>query len=249
MLVFTNSGRYAKAIIPWRRRDDNPQNKRIIIEDAKTKQRILNVKAGILNRESGEIYFEPVSGSDTYYVYYMPYKNEDGSNYPKGIYLKPDTTASAEWIDELNASNNIPLATVKEIQSIDSFDTFYPMEIIADKVETEQLIQKNKSEPYLIFPEDRLHSIRMTNDLPQRWIASGPKNNFNGEALKGENFAFQLGVYALQNLGSVKIDFSSLTSSSGKAISSNNIFCINTNGIGYDGIPFSKTLNITQNKV
>jgi hypothetical protein len=249
VLVFTNSGRYAKAMIPWRRRDENPQDKRIIIEDAKTQQRILNVKAGNINREYGEIYFEPVSGSDTYYLYYMPYKNEGRSNYPKGIYLKPDTTASAEWLNGFKANNNIPLATVKEIQSIDSFNTFYPMEIIATKGETGDLIQKNKSEAYLIFPEDRLHSIRMTNDLPQRWIESGPKNNFIGKALKGENFAFQLGVYALRNLENVKINFSILTSSNGNIISSDNIFCINTNGIGYDGIPFAKTLNIAQNKV
>ena len=176
-------------------------------------------------------------------------KIEGRSNYPKGVYLKPDTTASDEWLTGLNNNGNIPLASVKEMQSIDPFNTFYPMEIIATKEETEQLIQKNKFQSYLIFPEDRLHSIRMKNDLPQRWIESGPKNNFKGEALKGENFAFQLGIYALQKLENVKIKFTNLKSFSGKTISSNNIFCINTNGVGYDGIPFTKILNVEQNKV
>jgi len=249
VLVFTNSGRYAKAIIPWRRRDENPQDKRIIIEDAKTQQRILNVKAGTLNREYGEIYFEPVSGSDTYYLYYMPYKNEGRSNYPKGIYLKPDTTASAEWLNGLNTNSNIPLATVWEMQSIDEFNSFYPMEVIATKDETEQLIQKNKSEAYLIFPEDRMNSIRMTDDLPQRWIERKPGNPWSGTTSIGENFAFQLGGYALKNLEDVKITFTNLTSRTGKIISSENIFCINTNGIGYDGIPFTKTLNIDSGKI
>ncbi len=193
ILVFTNSGKYAKAIIPWRRRDEDPQYKRIIIEDAKTGQRILNVKAATLNREYGEIYFEPVSGTGMYYVYYMPYKNEGRSNYPRGIYLKPDTTASADWFNGLNSNSNIPLAAVKEIQSVDSFNTFYPMEIIATKKETEQIIQKNKAEPYLIFPEDRLHSIRMTNDLPQRWIETGPKNDFKGESFERRKFCFSVG--------------------------------------------------------
>jgi hypothetical protein len=109
VLGFTYSGSYAKAVIPWRRRDENPQDKRIIIEDAKTQQRILNVNTGTLNRESGEIYFEPVSGKGTYYVYYMPYKNEGRSNYPKGVYLKPDTTASDEWLNGLNNNSHIPL--------------------------------------------------------------------------------------------------------------------------------------------
>ncbi len=249
VLEFNGNSKIAKAIIPWRRRDNHPELKKIIIEDATTQRRILNVKAANLNREFGEIYFEPVSGTGTYYVYYMPYKNEGRSNYPKGVYLKPDTTASPEWLNALNSNSNIPLANVKEIQSIDSFNTFYPMEIIATKDETDKLIQENKSKPFLIFPEDRLHSIKMINDLPQRWIENGPKDSFNGEASKGENFVFQLGVYALQNLENVKINFTNLTSSSGKVISAKNIFCINTNGIGYDTISFSKTVNIEQNKI
>ncbi len=247
VLKFASSGKYAKAIIPWRRRDRNPQAKRIIIQDAKTKQKIVNIKTGILNRESGEIYFEPVSGAGIYYVYYMPYKNEGNSNYPKGIYLTPDTTASQEWLSGLNTTS--PLAVVKEIQSIDSFNTFYPMEIIATKAETEQLIEKSKSASYIIFPEDREHSIRMVNDLPQRWIANGPKNYFNSTALKGENFAFQLGIYALQNLENVKINFSDLATSKGEIISSKNIFCINTGGIAYNGSLFNKELDIDQYKV
>ncbi|MDQ6901950.1 MAG: DUF6067 family protein, partial [Bacteroidota bacterium] len=238
----TSSGKYAKALIPWRRRDRNPGDKRIIIEDAETKQKLLNVKTGTLNRESGEIYFEPSSGAGIYYVYYMPCKNEGSSNYPKGIYLSPGTTASQEWLSGLNTGS--PLAVVKEIQSIDPFNTFYPMEVIATKKETEQLIEKNKTAAYVIFPQARGHS--MVNDLPQRWIENGPKNYFNSSASKGENFAFQLGVYALQSLENVKIAFRDLATSKGEIISSKNIFCINTGGVAYDGSPFTKELNIDQ---
>ena len=76
-------------IIPWRRRDNNPEDKRIIIQDGQTKGKITNVKTGVINRETGEIVFEPTSGKGTYYVYYMLSKNEGRSNYPKGTYLKP----------------------------------------------------------------------------------------------------------------------------------------------------------------
>lgn len=62
-----------------------------------------------------------------------------------------------------------------EFQSINAFNSFDPMEIIATKKETERLINENKNQPYLIFPEDRLHSIRMKNDLPERWIEKGIK--------------------------------------------------------------------------
>lgn len=249
VLICNGSGNYAKAIVPWRRRDENPQNKRIIIEDATTHQRVLNTKAFNVNRESGEIYFEPTSGKGTYYVYYMPYKNEGRSNYPKGTYLRPDTTASAGWLNGLHVTSRIPLATIKEVQSIDSFNSFYPMEVIATKAETERLIAKNKAAAFLIFPEDRLHSIRMSGDLPQRWIEKGPGDYFKGVALKGENFAFQLGLYALENLRNVNIRFTNLTSPAGKVISSGNIFCINTGGIGYDGTAFTKKLNVEQKQV
>jgi len=248
VLTFNGSGKVAKAIIPWRRRDLDPENKRIIIQDAKTLQKVTNVKAININRETGEIYFEPTSGSGTYYVYYIPSKNEGRSNYPRGIYLKPENTASADWLNAVGSANNVPLATVKEFQSIDAFNTFYPMEVIATKDETTQLLDKHRSDAFIVFPEDRIYSIRMTDDLPQRWIERGPQNSYEGEASRGENFAFQLGLYAMQNLDNVKVTFSDLTSASGK-ISAADMFCINTNGVGYDAVPFTKTVDVPQGKI
>jgi hypothetical protein len=239
----------AKVIIPWRRRDSDPENKRIIIQDAKTLQKIINVKLGAITRESGEIYFEPTSGSGRYFVYYLPYKNEGRSNYPRGVYLKPEMTAGADWLVALSATKTIPTASVREFQSIDAFNTFYPMEVIATKAETDQLQAKYKSERLLVFPEDRLNSIRMTDDLPQRWIANGPQNRYESDASRGENFAFQLGIYAIQNLNNVKVTFSGLASKSGKVISAGDMFCVNTDGVGYDGVPFTKIVNVDKGKV
>jgi len=212
VLQFTGKGKIAKVIIPWRRRDTDPQNKRIIIQDAQTMQKVNNVKTGVINRESGELYFEPTSGSGTYYVYYLPSKNEGRSNYPKGVYLKPEMTASADWLSALSSATDIPLASVKEFQSIDAFNTFYPMEVIATKDETDQLLSKHSSDDFLVFPEDRIYSIRMADDLPQRWIERGPQSSYTAQASRGENFAYQLGIYALQNLDSVTVAFSDLTS-------------------------------------
>jgi len=242
VLTFNGTGKAAKVIIPWRRRDNDPENKRVIIEDAKTKQKVTNVKLGAITRESGEVIFEPTSGKGTYFVYYMSYKNEGRSNYPRGIYLKPENTASSAWLNSLGA--NIPAATVKEFQSIDAFNSFYPMEVIATKNETDALIAKHKNESFLVFPEDRLNSIRMTKDLPQRWIELGPQSKYTATALRGENFSFQLGVYALQNLDDVKVTFSDLKSTTGKKIPASALFCINTGGTAYDGSPLIKTVNV-----
>nr|WP_295671664.1 glycoside hydrolase domain-containing protein [uncultured Mucilaginibacter sp.] len=249
VLEFNGTGKIAKAIIKWRRRDNDPQNKRIIVEDGTTHQKIINIKTGTLNREYGEIYFEPVSGKGIYYVYYMPYKNEGRSNYPKGVYLKPENTAAADWLKMADAGNDLPSAAVKEFQSIDAFNSFYPMEVIATKDETTHLVESHKAYKFLVFPEDRLNSIRMENDLPERWIDRGPQDTFTGEAAKGENFAFQLGIYALQNLDNVKIKFSDLKSQSGQVIKAQNIFCINTNGVAYDANLLTKTVNVAACKI
>ncbi|HEY9196298.1 MAG TPA: glycoside hydrolase domain-containing protein, partial [Mucilaginibacter sp.] len=249
VLTFNGSGKIAKAIIPWRRRDNDPESKRIIMQDGQTGKKISNVQVGAINRETGEIMFEPTSGKGTYFVYYMPYKNEGRSNYPKGIYLKPENTASEEWLKLLNSTADIQAAAVKEFQSIDAFNSFYPMEVIATQAETDALIKKNRSEAFLVFPESRVNSIRMTRDLPQRWIERGPQSKYTGEAARGENFAFQLGIYALQDINDVKITFSSLKSPAGKIIPASALFCINTGGTTYDGKPFIKTVNVAKGEI
>ncbi len=251
VVLFTGKGNIAKAIIAWRRRDSNPEQKRIIVQDAKTGEKVWNVKPVDINRESGTVFFEPVSGSGTYYIYYMPTIYE-GMNtyYPKGVYRKPENTANASWANSI--SSNPPSTAncvVKEIQSINAFNSFYPMEIIATATETKNLIGKNKGKSFLVFPESRTNSIRMRNDLPQRWIEKGLQNSFADVALRGEYLAFQLGIYALEDLQNVTVSFSDLNNKTGKIISTKNISCINTDGVKYDGSVFTNTVDVGKGKV
>jgi len=256
---FSGTGNIASVVIPWRRRDNEPEKKRIIVQDGQTGKLITNKTTGVISRESGEIYFEPVSGPGTYYIYYMPYRNEGRSNYPKGVYWRPDTTASADWLHAVGAMPPASMSaasvsralncTVTALQSIDAFNSFYPMEVIATAKETEGLKAKNAGKTFLVFPEDRLHSIRMRYDLPYRWIQQGPGTSFRGEADRGGYFAYQLGVYALQDLHDVRLRFSDLKSTDGKKIPAGNISCINTTGITYDGKPFTKVVDVPANQV
>lgn len=248
VVQFNGEGNVAKALIEWRRRDDDPQNKRIIVEDAKLHQKVLNVKTGTINREYGELYFEPTSGKGTYYVYYMPYKNEGRSNYPKGVYLRPENIASGNWLNLVNNAMVVNTSVV-EMQAINAFNSFYPMEVIATAKETEAIKEKNKGKAFVVFPEDREFSIRMKDDLPYRWMQKGMQTSFRGEAARGENYAYQLGVYALQNLENVQVQFTDLQLANGKTISAKNISCINTNGTTYDARPLVKKVDVPQNEV
>jgi hypothetical protein len=260
LLHFDGTGSVARALIPWRRRDKDPAGKRVIVQDAKTGRRILNARTGALSREAGEVFFEPISGKGDYYVYYMPYRSEGRSNYPKGVYWGPDTTARAEWMKGTG-----PVAVncrVTALQSIDAFNSFYPMEVIATAKETETLKTKYKGQPFLVFPEDRGHPIRMRYDLPYRWIKKGPcipkpvpgKKNYAvrlmlGEAARGEYFSYQLGVYALRSVENVELEFSDLRSTAGKKIPAANSSCVNTAGISYDGHPFTKKVDVPEGQV
>ncbi|MGZ3849206.1 MAG: glycoside hydrolase domain-containing protein [Flavisolibacter sp.] len=243
VVQFEGEGPVARVVIQWRRRDRDPQNKNIIVEDAATGKRIWNVWTGRISREEGDIFFEPLSGRGQYYVYYLPYKNEGRSNYPKGIYPRPQHTADTGWLAGLRQT--VPVnSTVRTIQAIDAFNSFYPMEVIATARETEELKMEHPGKGFLVFAEDRLHSIRMQKDLPFRWIRKGVSRSFSGEASRGENFSYQIGVYALRNLGRVQLDFTSLQSENGHSIPAKNIFCLNTRGVNYDGKAFVKEVDL-----
>lgn len=249
VVQYSGKGTIAKATIEWRRRDENPDQKRIIVQDAKTGKNILNVKSTAITRESGTVFFEPVSGKGMYYVYYMPYIDEGPSvYYPKGVYAKPENTADVQWLTKIKykAANN---CRISEIQSVNAFNSFYPMEVIATAAETKNLLAKNKNNSFLVFPEDRMHAIRMKNDLPQRWILKGIQTSFSDTASRGEYLTFQLGVYALRDLKDVKISFSDLKNKEGKIISSENISCINTDGVKYDATVFSNKVDVSKGKV
>ena len=267
--VVSEYGPVARVVIPWRRRDEDAARKRIIVQDSATGERVRNVWVRSVTREVGDIYFEPVSGKGCYYIYYEPYRNEGRSNYPKGVYWRPDTTAEAGWKEKAVAGSGevarsgevaesatlagseavAGKAVVVRFESIDSFNTRYPMEVVATAKETAALRAKYKGRAFLVFPEDRKYPIRMKNDLPYRWIVRGPGGWMNGEPDRGEYYAYQLGVYALRSLSDVRVEFGALRSTDGRRIPVDSMVCINTDGVSYDARPFRKRVDVPGGRV
>ncbi len=248
------------AHIPWRRQDANPGKKNIILIDGRTGARVKNALPVNVNREYGDLVFQPASGPGDYFAYYMPYKLAGSRNYPNAVYLAPEKTAESEWL----ARNGITpgkiqsldlkkysQAAVVEFQSIDEFDSLEPMEVIATAEETKSLLAKYPEARYLLFPEDRKFSIRMTDDLPLRWIQKGPQTVFRGEAARGEYYSFQVGVYAgREDISNVTVLFGDLKNgTSGKAIPAAAFNCINTGGIDWNGEPLKKVIAIAAGKI
>jgi hypothetical protein len=232
----TASAGAVRVRIPWRRRDSAPGKKSLIVVDARSGKEIPNVLPIEINREFGDIAFEPASGPGVYYVYYLPYVVGGRTNYPKITYPEGQNKASAEWLASVKPTQ-LPPAEFVELQSIDEFDRFSAMEEIATHDEVAALLARNPERRYFVFPEERSRAIRMTHDLPRSWVERGPGQPFSGSAARGEFYVFQLGLWAARaRLTGVHVDFGSAAG----------FRCFNQGGIDWQSRPFTRAVNIEQ---
>ncbi len=246
--------------IPWRRKDFKPEEKNIILIDAETGGRVKNLCRVSINREYGDLVFQPATAPGVYHIYHLPYIMSGSRNYPTVTYPKPEETAEMNWLerhgllpDKLAGLKRdaFPQAEAVEIQAIDEFNSFYPMEVIATAEETRKVLDSHSESDYLLFPEDRKYPVRMTDDLPLKWIKSGPESSFQGKAARGEFYAFQVGVFAAREaIEDLEVFFSDMkTSSSGSVILASALRCLNTGGVNWNGEKLDKACPMEKGKV
>lgn len=125
------------------------------------------------------------------------------------------------------------------------------MEVIATSNETARLLKEHPGEKYILFTEDRKFPIRMTTDIPYKWIADNRHDFFYGQADKGEYYVFQLGVWAARsNVENLHVDFSALTNkATGEQIPASSFTCFNTEGTDVTGTVFEKNCSVDKGKV
>ena len=243
------------ATIDWRRRDLNPEAKNLIVVDAATGERITNVCRFTIDRERGEVVFQPQTVPGEYYIYYLKNVMSGSPYYPTVNYPAFENTASADWVKKNKLSGKkapaLPAAKVVQFQAINELNSFYPMEVIATSNETARLLKEHPGEKYILFTEDRKFPIRMTTDIPYKWIADDRHDFFNGQADKGEYYVFQLGVWAARsNVENLHVDFSALTNkATGEQIPASSFTCFNTEGTDVTGTVFEKNCSVDKGKV
>ena len=243
------------ATIDWRRRDLNPEAKNLIVVDAATGERITNVCRFTIDRERGEGGFQPQTVPGEYYIYYLKNVMSGSPYYPTVNYPAFENTASADWVKKNKLSGKkapaLPAAKVVQFQAINELNSFYPMEVIATSNETARLLKEHPREKYILFTEDRKFPIRMTTDIPYKWIADNRHDFFNGQADKGEYYVFQLGVWAARsNVENLHVDFSALTNkATGEQIPASSFTCFNTEGTDVTGTVFEKNCSVDKGKV
>lgn len=243
------------ATIDWRRRDLNPEAKNLIVVDTATGERITNVCSFTIDRERGEVVFQPQTVPGEYYIYYLKNVMSGSPYYPTVNYPAFENTASADWVKKNKLSGKkapaLPAAKVVQFQAINELNSFYPMEVIATSNETARLLKEHPGEKYILFTEDRKFPIRMTTDIPYKWIADNRHDFFYGQADKGEYYVFQLGVWAARsNVENLHVDFSALTNkATGEQIPASSFTCFNTEGTDVTGTVFEKNCSVDKGKV
>lgn len=231
------------AAIPWRRRDPAPETKAVIVTDSNG-VRIKELLLMSNTREWGRMIFRPVAGAGKYYVYYLPYKGTKGDGWFKGNYTPPYQDIDAQWAEvhrpKVENGNGVPHAKIVAMEARTAFDSFFPMEVIATEEETREMIRTHP-DAFLVFPEDRTRPVKMTADLPYKWVRSGPLNYFKGEACRNEYYVFQLALFASrQDINDIKVRYV------GNEFP---LTCFNLEGRNAKGEYFTRKVNVQKGKV
>ncbi len=247
------------AVIDWRRRDRTPEDVRVVVIDAATNRRVSNAARMEMNREFGEIVFQPVTVPGTYYIYYLSYTGTFRSPYPKLAWRPPDDAPQREWLlrNSLTPDNarfrgyrQLPRADVQYLEGIDGFSAFTDMERVASRDELDALRQRYAWAEYFLFSEGRDRPIRMFDEVPQRWAVNGPFQAHIGTADRGEYYTFQVGVWAHRAaLSRLSVQVDELRGRRGGVIPARALTCFNVEGVDWAGQPFRKSLDVGQGRV
>lgn len=205
----------------------------------------------------------PPQMESNYQLFYLPYTTTGGAT---GLNIETtyiplnQSAASAPWrkrygltpavLQSGSFRKSFPEALDWEIGATDEFESFDPMELPASRAEQAAYIANHPTNDILFFPEDRNYQVKMNNAPPARWIVSNltsPQriNSLSGIAEPGEDFAIQLGIWAIKAPFVISVDnikWTDLTPSTGSiAINRSQISCPNIAGIDFTGSSFTQS--------
>lgn len=243
-----------RALLKWRRPDRQPEGKQVRVIDAATGEAVGKAMVLALSSEEGDVVFQPNSGHELYYVYYLPYnfrRQYGDARYDPfwNDYLPPSASAD----DSLFAADvpaDVPMARVERYEARTAFDFFSPMGTIATAAETARFFAAHPGNPVLV-QEDRVFAVRMSERLPWRWASGGGKADFSGEACRNEYYVWQVGVIAHgSDVANVRLEFSDFVNAeTGGAIPRDSATCLNLGGVGWDGKPRKIRVDVPQGRV
>ena len=105
---------------------------------------------------------------------------------------------------------------------------------------------------YFCFAEDRLHDIRLTENIPARWTTRplAEWQKLEAACAPGEFYVWQIGVFApFHTLNNITATISDLRNGAGDKIPASAFQCFNLSGINTKGEAFQKQIKVEKGKV
>ncbi|MEI7935944.1 MAG: glycoside hydrolase domain-containing protein [Verrucomicrobiota bacterium] len=120
-----------------------------------------------------------------------------------------------------------------------------PMLTPLDNATLQEIVARHAGEGALVFTESRDYPIRRLNRVPVRWLSQSRAQApaFAGTTRPGEFYVFQIGVYALEDIGPLWVSFSGLKGQSG-VIPASALRCLSLGGTNHNGQPFLKDVKL-----
>ena len=243
-----------RATLKWRRPDQKTNLTSFVIVGAQSGERVAHFWAEERTNEQGIVWFEPLAGEDTYWIYYMPFNLRKGSAecrfmWDYNDYIVYPTAEADAWKASLRGAQPVE-ATVLRFEGVNNFEAFTQMGTIATAAETDSVLAAHGENP-VIYTEDRCFPIRLFHQLPVRWVKTAPQDAFEGTALRNEYYVWQIGLWAAHGaLEGVKVTFSDLKEKGGHTvIAASEQTSFNCTGTGWDGKPLTMDVNVAEGDV
>ena len=225
----------------WRRPDKDVDKRRFLVVHAASGDTVPHILRHEVDNECCRISFGPVTEAGTYYFYYLPYRVQPGSGSYYCGYLQPEKTPPTDWLAAIRTADDCPQARVERVEARSTFDSFFPMEVIATEAEVAQYCKDNPCDtPFCLFPEDRKRPIRMLRHLPVHWMDLRQGKEWTGTAAPNEYYVFQVGVWSpVHDVQGLSYRISGLTNGT-VTWPATSVTCFNLEGINPDGEYFRK---------
>ena len=257
--IIFNAG-VVTAQVFWRRRDPNPQIKKIFVLDPTGAA--VNVSPVTVEPTCGVFQFD-AAVPGVYYAYYLPFHQGSGGADLTFSWIGCNSTDPTEHNPcVLGGASSTPAASVCDsatpaaaialgLECRDAFNCFSVMEMMAAPAEASAAIAallSQSSPPFVgVFPEDRDHSVRVRDGgIPVRWaLAALHPVPFVIAGAPGEFLPFQLGVWAYAVAApNITVASTAFTSPSSPSISPSDVAILSTGGSDTKGAPFTKPFGV-----
>ena len=206
------AGAVARMEAVWRRSARSVRLRGLKIVHAESGEVIRDAIVVRYDQERVIVDFHPAAGAGRYDLYF-------------GAAGEPRFAPSDDWLAQ--PASEWTAAVPQYVEARCRLDSFAPMEIIALPHEVEELLARYPDAAYLVFPEDRNRSIKLTRELPAHWALEGPAADVRLRADRNEYRVFQLGVWACrEEVADVAVACSDLLASSGAVIPAGRFQCL-----------------------